>query len=421
MVTERMGRGFAWSSCVAVAACNVSEAVQSTPVHFDAGIAANADSGVGADGGSRTCPSALAVESTDYKSTNISVLSASSGGVLSESILSSGSASPGLSAALSGDVVLPLAPTQGRIVTIDQMNEVLTWVDPSTASVIDQLNVGTGFAANPQDYLEVSATKAYVTRFQSNTNPGMQANDGGGDVLVLDLQKFAITGRVPFAADAFLPNPGRMMRVGDDVWVSLERFDASGYMNAGDARVAGISTADDTVAWTLDLSGVANCAGLAMAPSGTVVALSCSGVLNDADPKPRSAIVLLDATVRPPVELKRFDAATQLGAPLGFTVAYASESLLVGVALGDSMAGRNDVAYTLDLASGNAQVLVDAGAAFVFGDVHCSPGCTDLCFLADANTNALRVWKASGSSLEPQASMPVDPSIGLPPRSIGSL
>ena len=431
-------KSWSWVAVGALAACNVSETAATSGVDLptasgaDAGSIDGGDSGSveggdggsieGGDGGSiaMACPSALVVASSDYKSTNISVLSAASGALLSESVLSSGSAAPGLSAALSGDVVLPLSPTHGRVVTIDQTNAVLTWVDPATASVVSQLNVGTGFSSNPQDYIEVSATKAYVTRFQTNTNPGMQPNDGGGDALVINLQNFTIVGRVPFPMDAFLPNPARMIRVGDDVWVSLERFDSSGYMTAGDARVAGISTADDTLAWTLDLPGVANCEGVAMSPSGQVVALSCSGVLSDADPTPRSAIVLLDATVRPPVEIKRFAAATQLGAPLGFTVAYASDGTLVGVALGDTMAGRNDVAYTLDVASGTAQVLLDGGAAFVLGDVNCAPGCTDLCAVADANANVLRLWKASGSSLAPQPSVPVDPNIGLPPRSIGT-
>jgi hypothetical protein len=400
--------------CGALAACNVSVVSKATPVPDGGGVS---DDGGGTG---NTCPSALVVASTDYMSTNISVVSAS-GAVLSESIISSGSAPPGLSAALSGDVIPPLAPTRGRIVLIDQFpNAVLTWVDPFTAAVLHQLNVGTGFSANPHDYLEVSATKAYVTRFASNANPGKQAYDGGGDVLVINPKDFTITGRVPFATDgAFLPSPDRMMRVGSDVWVSLERFDAD-FKTAGDARVAGVSTADDTMAWTLDLPGVASCGGMAMAPAGHVVALSCSGVLMDADPKPRSAIVLLDATARPPVEIRRVAAASQLGAPLGFALAFASETLLVGVALGDTTAGRNDVAYTLDLGSDTAHVLVDAGAAFAFGDVRCAPGCSDLCFLADAQANALRVWKVNGASLVAQASVPVDPSIGLPPRYLGA-
>ena len=392
-------------SC-ALAGCSVSAAPTTT-------------GGVQIDGGVPFCPSALVVASTDYTSTNISVLSPV-GAVLSGSIISSASAPPGLTTALSGDVVFPLGPTPGEIVLIDRYpNSVLSWVDPSTAAVLHQLPVGTGFAANPHDYLEVSPTKAYVTRYESNANAGHQPNDGGGDLLIIDPQAGSIIGRVPFAADgALLPRPGRMIRVRHEVWVSLERFDAD-FTAAGDARLVGVSTTDDSIAWTLDLPGVASCGAIAVAPGGRVVALACSGFLGDTEPNHRSALVLLDATAHPPVELKRFAAVSQLGAPLGSTLAYASDNTLVGVALGDTQAGRNDIAYALDLGSGMTRVLADAGAAFAFGDVRCAPGCTDLCFLADASAKALRVWKANGASLAAQASVPVDPGVGLPPRALG--
>jgi hypothetical protein len=398
----------------ALAACSVSSAHNSGGVHVDGG---SVDAG---DGGGAVCPSALVVASSDYTSTNISVLSAA-GAILSESIVSSASAPPGLTTALSGDVVLPLAPTPGKIVLIDRYpNSVVSWVDPSTGAVTHQLPVGTGFAANPHDYLEVSRTKAYVSRHESNANAGQQPNDGGGDLLIIDPEAVAITGRVPFAPDgALLPRPDRMMRVGGEVWVSLLRFDAD-FKTVGDARLVGVSTTDDSIAWTLDLPGVANCGGIAMAPAGKVVALACGGGLGDADPTQRSAVVLVDASAHPPVELKRFAVAAQLGAPLDPALAYASDGLLVGAVLGDTKAGRNDLAYALDLVSGTARVLADAGAAFAFSDVHCAPGCDDLCFLTDANANALRVWKANGTLLSPQASVPVDPSIGLAPRAIGS-
>jgi hypothetical protein len=412
MVKQRLGL----TLCGALAACSVSAArVTTGPVYLDGGSADGGDGGGGA-----VCPSALVVASSDYTSTNISVLSAS-GAILSESIVSSASAPPGLTTALSGDVVLPLAPTPGKIVLIDRYpNSVLSWVDPATAAVIHQLPVGTGFGANPHDYLEVSQTKAYVSRYESNAKAGQQPNDGGGDLLIINPQAVSITGRVPFAAEgAFLPRPDRMMRVGGEVWVSLLRFDADS-KTAGDARLVGVSTTDDSIAWSLDLPGVANCGAIAMAPAGKVVAVACTGVFGDANPAQRSGLVLLDVTAHPPVEIKRFAVASQLGAPLGSALAYASDSVLVGVALGDMQAGRNDMAYALDVGSGMARVLADAGVAYAFSDVRCAPGCNDLCFLTDGNARNLRVWKANGAQLSPQAPVTVDPTVGLPPRVIGA-
>jgi hypothetical protein len=399
-------------TCGAVAACNVSSAPPSTGgIHTDASAA---------DGAAASCPAALVVADSDFMSTNISVLSPK-GTVLSGSILSSGSAPAGITTALSGDVVLPLTPTPGTIVTVDRTNAVLTWLDPSTAAVKHQLSVGTGFMSNPQDYLELSPTKAYVTRYEVNPTPGSQPFDGGSDVLIVNPAAVTITGRVPFTDQgAFLPRPARMVRVGSEVWVSLERMDAN-FMTAGDAQIVGISTAGDSIAWTLTLPGVANCGGVAVAPSGKVVALACQGISTDPDPKKRSSLVLVDATAHPPVEYKRIDAVSALGAPLDSTLAYASEDVLLGVALGDSQSGHNDVAYTADVSSGMTRMLFDGGMPFVLGDVRCSPGCDDLCVLADANAKTLHAWKVSGNTLTAQGSFAVDPSVGLPPRAIGSI
>ncbi|HEY5375211.1 MAG TPA: hypothetical protein VIK01_16140 [Polyangiaceae bacterium] len=376
------------------------------------------------------CPAGYAISNSDFTSTNISAISPT-GAVLSASVISSGSAPPGLTTALSGDVVFPsTAPASGKMVLIDRYpNSVLTWVDPATGSVIQQLPVGTGFGANPHDYLELAVNKAYVSRYESNPKPGQAPLDAGGDLLIIDPQANKITGRVELATapdGAFLPRADRLLLVGSDVWVSLQRFDAD-FKTAGDARLVGVDPVSDAITWTLDLPGIANCGGVARSPSGKVVALACSGVAGDVDPEQnpaptlRSAVVLLDATVQPPVVLTHFAAAAALGAPIGSTITFANETTLVSVALGDLTAKRTDVAFTLDTSLGMPQMLLDAGAAFVLGDVHCAPGCTDLCFLADAQANALDVWNVTGATLSAQPSIATDTSIGLPPRAIGAL
>ena len=376
------------------------------------------------------CPAGYAVSNSDYTSTNVSALSPT-GAVLSESVISSGSAPPGLTTALSGDVVFPsTAPASGKLLLIDRYpNSVLTWVEPSTGVVSQQLPVGTGFAANPHDYLELAKDKAYVSRYESNPTPGRGDFDAGGDLLIVDPSANAITGRIDLTAEgdgAFLPRADRLLLVGHEVWVSLHRFDAD-FKSAGDARIVGLNPSQNEISWTLDLPGTANCGGVARSPSGNLVALACSGAYSDVDSeqKPaealRSDLVLLDATQEPPVVLRHFAAATQLGAPLGSTIAFASETLLVAVALGDATANRTDLAFTLDTQEGTPHVLLDAGAAFALGEVQCAPGCSDSCFLADAQANELHLWKIVGGALVPGPSVHTDPSIGLPPRAIGRL
>jgi hypothetical protein len=370
------------------------------------------------------CPGALAVVNSDYLSSNISVLSVA-GDILSESIISSGSAPPGLSAALSGDVALPTtAPASGRLVLLDRYpNAVITWVEPESAGVLAQLSVATGFTSNPQDYLELSSTKAYVSRLQTNPNPGAEPNDGGGDILIVDPSAFAITGSVPLASPddgAFFPSPSELLPIESTVWVMLERFD-SGFHAARDARIVGISAESDAIEWSLDLPGVANCGAMALDPAAERVAIACSGVFADAVPAARSGIVILDATETPPVELARFDIASAVGTPPQPSLAWASDGTLLGATYGDLVHGVSDVAYALDVTSGATDVLFEAGSAFVLGQTACSPGCTDTCFVADANAKLLRSWQANLDSLARGRDVVADPRVGLPPRGLGFL
>jgi hypothetical protein len=385
------------------------------------GDGGGADSG-GSDGG--TCPRALAVVDSDYTSTNVSILSPE-GKVLSESIVSSGSATAGVTTALSGDVAVPtMQPHSGQLVLVDRSSSVLTWMDPTTAKVLHQLPVGTGFDANPYDYLEVSATKAYVVRYNTNATPGKEPFDGGGDVLVIDPSKVAVTGSIPLAKPddgAFLPRPNRIVAVGDVGWVMLERLDAS-FTPAGASRIAGIDTKTDTIAWTLDLPGAENCGGLTLSPSGKVAAVSCSGDYNNPASTTGRPLILLDATQSPPKEIKRVDVkVTQPNEALGPGLAFASETLLIGVALADGSGARNDLVFTLDTGTGAISTLLDGGASFVIGDVRCTPGCSNRCFITDAHANAVRTFTISGGALTPGDDVSVDPSIGLPPRSLGVL
>jgi hypothetical protein len=389
----------------------------------DGGMGDAGGGDAGPDGGALVCPHALVVTDSDYTSTNISVLS-TAGSVLSASFVSSASAPVGLTTALSGDVVSPLAiPPSGALVLVDRGNNAIDWFNPSTAAVEAQLSVSTGFTSDPHDYLEVAPGKAYVTRYESNATPGMAPFDGGGDILILDTVHHTITGRIDLsdADDGNLePRPDRMLLVGGQVWVSLERLDAS-YTTAGDARIAGVDPTMDKRTFELDLPNLVSCGGLALSPSGTVVAMTCSGTLADPSDTSQSSLVLIDPTKSPPVELMRYPVAADQGGALGPTLAFASETLLVGFTYGDTAKNRNDVAFTLDLTSGTVTKLVDAGAAFVLGDVRCTPGCGDRCAMADAQANGLRFWQLTGGALVAGTTVDPDMTVGLPPRGLGEL
>ncbi|HEV8244312.1 MAG TPA: hypothetical protein VGP93_00955, partial [Polyangiaceae bacterium] len=138
--------------------------------------------------GDERCPAGVIAVLGDYMSTQVALLD-NDGQALSDSFLSSGSTeASGLAAPLSGDVVPPSSrPDSGEVVLIDRFGtDVITWADPASAEVRTQLPVGTGFSSNPHDYLELSSSKAYVTRYEDNAAPGQQAFDDGGDVLIVD-------------------------------------------------------------------------------------------------------------------------------------------------------------------------------------------------------------------------------------------
>jgi hypothetical protein len=383
----------------------------------------------GSDAGA-SCDKGEVVLLTDYTSTQIA-LAAPDGTPLSPSFLSTASTmTSSISYALSGDVALPtMRPASGRVVLLDRYGtNVVTWADPVTAKVLAQLPVGTGFESNPQDYVEIDAQKAYVSRWGVNGAPGAQKFDEGSDVLVIDTKAIAITASIPMPSSGGLPpRPAGMVRVGAETIVVLQN-ESQDFNTVGQGVIVGI--ANDAVAWQEPVTGLKGCNRPALSPSGKTMALSCEGqldmngnVVNLAE----SAVVLFDVSVTPPKELKRFAIADQLKNPTQDRVAFASETVLVGktqTALGGTASNQ---AFALDTTTGTATVLLTAGLdaqgkgkGIVYGDFVCSPGCAAVCLLADADVGKVQRWTVAADGLHPLTALAMDPAVGLPPIGIGS-
>lgn len=110
-------------------------------------------------------------------------------------------------------------------------------VNPATYATTFQFSVGNG--SNPHDIAFASATKAYVTRFES------------ADLWIVNPQTGAHTGTIslaPFADGDGIPEMDRLMMVGPLLFVSLERIDRpGGYVPDDTALVAVIDTRADTL------------------------------------------------------------------------------------------------------------------------------------------------------------------------------
>jgi hypothetical protein len=400
-------------------ACNVSATAPPTTGGVDAM----------ASGGA--CDRGVVVLMTDFTSTQIA-LAAPDGTPLSPAFLSTASTTAsGLAFALSGDAALPgTTPPSGRVVFLDRFGtNVVTWADPATAKVLAQLPVGTGFESNPQDYIETDATHAYLSRWGVNDAPGAQAFDSGSDVLVLDTTtpNPAITKSIAMPVeDGLPPRPANMVRVGETTLVVLQRT-SEDFATVGEGAIVGL--ANGAIAWEIHVTGLKNCGRPALSPDRSRLAIGCEGQLaldGSVMDASAAAIAIFDVTAMPPVEIRRFAIADQLAAPPQNSVAWASATQLVGktqTALGGTL---NNEAFVLDTMSGTATVLIAAqpdaqgkGKGVVYGDVACAPGCGDVCLLADSDVGHLRRWKVTNGMFAALTDVDVDPTVGLPPVSLG--
>ncbi len=399
--------------------CNIESVVQG-PIGVPKDDASTPDGSVAPN-----CGSALAICMSDFQSTNVSVISLD-GKVLSSSIISSGSASPGISAPLSGDVVLPFAsPLSGELVLIDRFaNSTLTWVAPGTATVRTQLNVGTGFPSNPRDYVEVEPGVAYISRYEKNAKSGATAFDQGDDVIVVDTKTPKITGSIAFPPVSDEPTiqnrPDRLLKVGNKVWVSLQRLSGD-FHSAGIARIGVIDANKNVTTFTLD--GLKNCSTLSPSPNGKQVIVACSGSYDFAKPDfkrmiSESAIVIFDATSDAPKEIARIAATT---ASFGPNVTHASDRYLLATLNGDGDSKVNERIVGVDLESKTVKDLYTSTSTFGdVGDVRCATLCGGKCFATTTITSSLLTFTlgADGFVAGTPVTFPEAPA-KLPPRYMG--
>ena len=375
------------------------------------------------------CGRGLVVVESDYQSSNVSLLDFG-GNVLSASLASSSTEGSGFGVALSGDVVpaasLELGPS---IALIDRYPAgVLRFIDLATAHLAAELSVGTGFRANPQDYLALDEHKAYVARYESNPNAGRQEWDGGGDVLIVDPTVPAITGRIDLAeamageAAGFSPHPARLVRAEGRVFALLASY-ADVYTNGGtSSRVVELDPKTDSIVSSLVLDGLRGCDALALSPDESELAVACTGddLSHPVSKVDHSGIVLLSLSADLTVS-KTFPAHTWGEDPVGFSLDYVSSGVLLFGTLGhlDESGSVPDTLWRLDTRSGQSDaVLHSERSPFTLGAVRCAASC-GACFAADAERlggSVLRFEVDSAGALSTPTAIVAEARVGLPPR-----
>jgi hypothetical protein len=356
-------------------------------------------------------PAGIAVIGSDYKSTSVPLADPTTGVITRDGCLTSGSMPPGLTAALSGDVVLPSQPQPGHeLVLIDRTNATLTWVDPRSCTVVRQLNVGEGTATNPHDVVAVSAHKAYVTRYAPATS----------DLLIIDPTAATITGHIdlasyssqPDAAKAIHPMPDRALLVGGRVYLSLNEL-SDDFMAGGPARLLVVDPASDKVVDTVDLPTLQNCGSLAALENAHALAVTCSGVFGDSAQLETSGVAWIDLTAAPPAP--SVVPAAPFGAPLSNGhLAVLADDLAFTVVPGSFMPARPDALWAFDFKGGAPRKVLDGSGAFTLSSLIADVAAKKL-FIGDAADQGARILVIDAVTSTVESTVEVT---GLPPRAL---
>jgi len=394
--------------------------------------------GAGGAGGAGIAATAtsVAILSSDYASTSVSLYTPRSG-ALSDGCAKSGVTSATLTQPLSGNVVLPTqAQTGGALVLLDGTTSVLTFVDPATCAATAQLSVATGFKANPHDVVTLSSTKAYVTRYETNATPTADPADfdEGDDLLIVNPTLLTVAGRIPLAAYATpgldgtptQARPDRALLAGGLVYVTLNSI-SPGFDAIGAGRVAIVDPTSDTVVGVIDLPNQKDCSGLTYLAATKKLYVACGGAYTDANEVAESALVEVDLSGPAPV-VGRVVQAAALGSGTDtlnlFYAAVLGDTAFVGT-LGaypaTGFAGTPDAFYAVSLTTGTATKLASGdagnlGSAFV-------DSATNRVFLPDAFAKAplVHVFDVSGAAPAELPGFEPNPSTHLPPRSVAGL
>lgn len=391
-------------------------------------------SGSGSDSGSgevATPGAGLVVVNGDsnFATTSISLLDRSTGQVTRGDCIDSGSHPPGVTLALTGDVVVPSWPQPGHpVLLIDRQSAALTWLDAATCAPIHQLDVSTGFAANPHDVIGVSPTKAYVTRYGFNPAPTADPtdHDEGDDLLIIDPSVPAITGRIDLSSSV-IPVTGAVMKARADrarlidgtLFVALNEIsDDFGALAHG--RVIAIDAATDQVTATIDIPELANCVDLSYVEASKTLVVVCIGDFTAVDRAQTAGIAYIDLTASPPVEGRHQMTSAFGGRVLGAYSGIARDGALgFGVTPGVFNSTPHDRLWSFDVAGGQATPITDAGDSFVYGTVLVDPAHQRL-YLTDAfaTTPRVQIYDYASGTATHQAAIETDAAHGLLPREI---
>jgi hypothetical protein len=381
---------------------------------------------------------------SDYSDSAVAMLDAN-GNVIDPRWIDSGTTTPSLISTLSGDAVLPSQfPPDGAFVIVDRFRtDVVSRFEIPSGALLGQVHTqdppgpsGTAYSANPQDYLQISANEAWLSRFEHNADPMPLPTNRGTDLVEIDPATMTRTGRTidlsgfdstgiaesdmgPVTVPVYA-RPSRLVRVGGHMLVGLtllsDAFDA-----ASEGRLAIVDLDDDTVE-SYVLTGLANCGRVAPIPGETQrVLVGCGGfsaTFGDDGPTRESSGVLVlriesDGSV---VEEASWRPADHPTAALSVQDAVALDArTFVAVAYGSFDPFAPDALYRVDLTTGEQTVVLEGVGAYELGEAAYDRAAERL-LVPDASAGLHRLRKAPGGTMVAEGAIDFLSIVGLPPR-----
>ncbi|MBT8452528.1 MAG: hypothetical protein KJO40_11220 [Deltaproteobacteria bacterium] len=383
-----------------------------------------------------------AVLSSDFSSSSIAVLDADFA-TINESWLSSGTTYPGLVATLSGDVVLPNRQAgDGTLAVIDRFfTDVVTRFFVPSGNLNGQLRTqgeigDSGFSSNPQDFIFVDSSSAWVPRYESNLSAQATPENQGNDLFEVNPSDMSATGdRIdlsPLDTTAAVGNengavevdvfarPSRGVLVGSTIVVGLDRISAN-FDAAGPGMVAVVDL-DDASVEGLELPGLESCGRTVPVPGEpSKVVVACVGFAQPFGDEPQvrasSGIALLGVGENGAVIEEVWRVADDPMSAIAVNAVIAIDAARVlGVASGD-FATTSDRLYLIDLETGAQELVLESSGSFVIGEPAFDP-LSEMLYVPDAAENAVLELAADGGGFVELGSSTIAPGVGLPPTKV---
>jgi hypothetical protein len=310
------------------------------------------------------------------------------------------------------------------VIVVDRGNAALTWLDPATCTPLRQLAVGTGYVAYPHDVVTLSASKAYVTRYEENAaaTPAVNDFDDGDDLLIIDPAQPRILGRIdlkPFAPASVQPRADRALLAEGIVFVSLNAISGN-FKTYGTGRIVMVDPVADVVTGTIDLPGAKNCGAMTYVSTARRLMVACAGSFGDAEQADTSAIVTIDLGVSPPAVIAQIPAASAGGFPFSnLSLAAWDGNTVIGLNPGDFSTVRPDRLWTLPIDGALPVKVFEAAEAWALGAVLADPENGRILVADGTSTGAfLRVFDFVSGAFTAGKTVKTNPAQKLPPRAL---